>query len=485
MYSKFDRIIFVCFLVLLVVAFVGFLNLSQAHATIYVSTEEPVISTFPDDTNGDIVPTTTITNPSALLSDPYGLDVHDGFIYAGNNSSSRGITVYPVTADGNVAPVRQITGTGVRGLAVDATGIYATSSNRIVFFPLSANGNVAPSRVISGAATTLVSPQKIDIDSSFIYVTDVSTEDRILVFPKFAEDNVAPLRTISGGNTNLNDNYAIAVDESFIYTANYGGPPPYSILVFPIGADDNVAPVRTISGGNTTLNQPYGLDVDSGFIYVANYNNASVDVWPSDAFGDVAPLRTIAGGNTSLDGYPVGIAVDTQQIIPVVDSILFPWVVRSDDVTTVISVVNTAQTWAEAVGLPFHNNRIHVEYWHKLSTANDQEEKCREYNFEVTSSKDDMVTWDMAGHFNNGLPMFNDTSNEVIGVPDMTLAVENPRRAFLIVDNYTDALIDAGTNVDGTMYGEATIIEHRTGAAWGYIGYNAVGRYEDFSDASH
>jgi hypothetical protein len=109
-----------------------------------------------------------------------------------------------------------------------------------------------------------------------------------------------------------------------------------------------------------------------------------------------------------------------------------------------------------------------------LTTANDQEEKCTEYNYEATSSKDDMVTWDMAGHFNGGLPMFNDTSNEVIAVPDMTLAVEDPRRAFLIVDNNTEALIDAETNADGTMYGEATIIEHKTGAAWGYIAYNAL-----------
>jgi hypothetical protein len=161
------------------------------------------------------------------------------------------------------------------------------------------------------------------------------------------------------------------------------------------------------------------------------------------------------------------------------DAILFPWVVRSDDVTTVVSVVNTAETDAEAMGLPFHNNRIHIEYWHKKTTANDQEELCTEYNFEITSSKDDMVTWDMAGHFNSGLPMFNDTSNEVIAVPDMTLAVENPRRAFLIVDNNTQAIVDSGTNVDGTMYGEATIIEHKTGAAWGYIAYNARGGQKD------
>jgi hypothetical protein len=95
----------------------------------------------------------------------------------------------------------------------------------------------------------------------------------------------------------------------------------------------------------------------------------------------------------------------------------------------------------------------------------------------------------MAGHFNGGLPMFNDTSNEVIAVPDMTLAVEDPRRAFLIVDNNTEALADSGTNVDGTMYGEAIIIEHKTGAAWGYIAYNGeAGQespddiYSDFSD---
>jgi len=113
----------------------------------------------------------------------------------------------------------------------------------------------------------------------------------------------------------------------------------------------------------------------------------------------------------------------------------------------------------------------------------------------VTSSKDDMVTWDISGHFNGGLPMFNDDSNEVIGVPDMTLAVEDPRRGFLLVDNNTQALIDSscegdfepngwwqdgpGCNVDGTMYGEATVIEHKTGAAWGYIAYNASYGQED------
>jgi hypothetical protein len=195
--------------------------------------------------------------------------------------------------------------------------------------------------------------------------------------------------------------------------------------------------------------------------------------WITTLFGSLNPPPT------TIDG-PQG----EWEAIRTGDAVLFPWIVKSDDVTTVVSVVNTAQTQAEALGLPFHNNRIHIEYWHKKTTANDQEEACIEANFEVSSSKDDKVTWDIAGHFNGGLPMFNDESNEVIFAPDMTLAVENPRRGFLIVENNTESLLDARTPVDGTIYGEATIIEHKTGAAWGYIAYNSIWGTPYFYDSS-
>ena len=253
--------------------------------------------------------------------------------------------------------------------------------------------------------------------------------------------------------------------------------------------DHTLTAIVTDSKGNPLE----GIDVT--FTIIAGPNTGETDTVTTDVNGEATFTYTGDGGiaQDEIEACFISTAgpevceeiayKEWTQVELTEDSLLFPWVVRSDDVTTVISVVNTAETWAESVGLPFHDNRLHIEYWHKLTTANGQEEQCREYNFEITSSKDDMVTWDIAGHFNNGLPMFNDTSNELIGAPDMTLAVENPRRAFLIVDIDTDALNDAGTNVDGTMYGEATIIEHRTGAAWGYIGYNAIGGPEDFSDA--
>ena len=279
----------------------------------------------------------------------------------------------------------------------------------------------------------------------------------------------------------------------------FGLPPSFAIsmdLISTSGPTADCAPV--IFNANNTMRVPEGnpaigpltppgvrqcnidtLDGSFGkadpmncWLIVPFYPNLSPDFTNFiEIWGQIAPdYSSLVNGQLDADYGGEGSFTATRTG----DAILFPWIVQSDDVTTVVSVVNTAQTWAESAGLPFHDNRIHIEYWHKKTTANDQEERCIEYDFEVTSSKDDMVTWDISGHFNNGLPMFGDISNEIIGVPDMTLAVEKPRRGFLIVDNATEALLDARTPVDGTIYGEATIIEHRTGAAWGYVAYNSI-----------
>jgi len=289
---------------------------SQVNATVYVSMEHPVVSTWPDDADGDIAPTTTITGAATNLNTPYSIDVYGGFMYVANQSGSQGVTVYPIDADGDVAPSRQIAGSltnlggGTEGIDVDGSWIYVTSSSRIVIFPIDADGDVAPARVITGAATTLSSPRKIEVDSNWIYVADVS-DNSIKVFPKAADGDTAPTRVIVGANTLLSGHYAIAINSNWIYAANYGiaGAPPHNVLVFPIGANGNVAPTRRIQGAATDLDQPYGIAVDSSWIYVANYNGQSVLVFPTDADGDVAPTRTIAGPATPFNGWPSGIAV--------------------------------------------------------------------------------------------------------------------------------------------------------------------------------
>jgi len=303
------------------------LSTPPTEADIHVSMEGPIVATWPDDADGDVAPTTTITGAATNLNTPYGIDVDRNFIYVANQSGGEGVTVYPIDADGDMAPSRQIAGgstnlgAGTEGIAVDGNWIYVTSSSRIVVFPIGADGDVAPARVITGAATTLGSPRKIDVDSSWIYVVDV-TDNSIKVFPIGADGNVPPTRTIIGGNTLLSGHYAIAVDASWIYVAKYGiaGAPPHNVLVFPIDANGDVAPTRRIEGASTTLNQPYGIEVDSDWIYVANYNAQSVVLFPIDADGDVAPTRTIAGPSTPFDGWPSGIAVSASApAIPALD----------------------------------------------------------------------------------------------------------------------------------------------------------------------
>jgi len=172
------------------------------------------------------------------------------------------------------------------------------------------------------------------------------------------------------------------------------------------------------------------------------------------------------------------------------DAILFPWVTKSDSVSTLITVVNTAGIAAPGVyqvsGIPLE---LHYEYHFKATTANLQTDVCNEYDFTRPTSKDDIVTFDAAGNINSGLPVFNDNIN---GVPygtqgfDMGAGIPGPRRAYLIVDNNTAALagntgvppLTSPVNWDGTLYGEAMVLEMNGGSAWGYIAYNPSGGEE-------
>ena len=156
------------------------------------------------------------------------------------------------------------------------------------------------------------------------------------------------------------------------------------------------------------------------------------------------------------------------------DTILFPWITKSTAVSTLISVVNTAGMSGtyEYLSIPF---RLHYEYYYKATTANLQTGTCVNHSFKQYTSKDDIITFDASGNINAGLPLFFDTSPYDLLQP-MHLIDPGPRRAFLLVDNNTQNFIDFGpTNVDGTIYGEAMVLELANGAAWGYIAYNGSG----------
>ena len=239
-----------------------------------------------------------------------------------DNSSGNSVTVYSRTATGNVAPVRTISGaaTGLNspeGVAVDPLNNELFVANdfpangTINVYALAANGNIAPLRTISGLGTGMDTPRGVAIDfvNNELVVAQVSTP-AITVYGRTASGNVAPLRTIVGAATGLTGPIGVSVDtvNNEVAVANITA---NAITVYSRTANGNVAPIRTISGAATGLNLPETVAIDpvNNELAVTNFGSSSVTVYARTASGNVAPLRTISGAATGLSGV-VGIALD-------------------------------------------------------------------------------------------------------------------------------------------------------------------------------
>ena len=147
----------------------------------------------------------------------------DGTLYVSNTGASSGtfdgsITVYAPGAQGNAAPIRVISGqnTGLVdpvGLTLDSAGyLYVANgyfitdqtgnnvfTGEVLVFAPGANGDVAPVRTISGSKTLFSNPAKgVAVDSQgWIYVTDRD----ILVFAPGANGDIAPSQHIVNPNS--------------------------------------------------------------------------------------------------------------------------------------------------------------------------------------------------------------------------------------------------------------------------------------------
>jgi sugar lactone lactonase YvrE len=247
------------------------------------------------------------------------------------NGTQSGVTVYSTRANGNVAPVRTITGPGgglafPRNVAVDGSGrVYVVNQGitaltpSITIYARDANGAAIPVDTIQGKNTGLAGPCGIAVDDAGkIYVCNGSLAQGVLIFAAGASGNASPMATIGGSNTNIVDPTDIALDGAgniYVTTQSSDG-----VLVFAPGSNGNVSPARFITGSNTGMFFPTSLAVDrTGAIYVTSFfgtagfdtDNGSVNVYAPGANGNVAPVDTIEGGNTGLIGFgPLGIALD-------------------------------------------------------------------------------------------------------------------------------------------------------------------------------
>jgi hypothetical protein len=180
-----------------------------------------------------------------------------------------------------------------------------------------ADGDVAPVKTISGPATGLGSPAGLFVDKvGRIYVANESPVS-VTVYSPAASGNSSPILTISGAATVLDGPRAVTVDKKDrLYVANWNN---HTVTTYRKNADGNASPARTIGGLATGLFLPGGIDVDAGGnVYVADEGGA-VSVFGPKADGNAAPKVRLAGPKSRLlEGR--GLRVDNDNRVTVVDS---------------------------------------------------------------------------------------------------------------------------------------------------------------------
>ena len=241
-------------------------------------------------------------------------------LYVANRNTSA-VTVYPITATGNVKPLQEIRGprTGLsypHDVAVDASGnIYVSNTGNwsVTVYRPGATGDAKPLETIKGPKTELAFPIGVAIDSvnGDIYVSNNRLSSygngSVTIYPPGADGDVSPIGIIEGSGTSLVFPNCLALDAAGnIYVNNR-----YNyITYYPAGTTGDASPTRTIAGSLTKLDLPTQVAVDSSQnIYVANDDGNSATVYAAGANGNVAPIQDIHGGRTTIAG-PFGTAVD-------------------------------------------------------------------------------------------------------------------------------------------------------------------------------
>jgi len=181
----------------------------------------PQVAVYRKDANGDDKPVRLIAGETTRLSDSHGMaiDVKNKLLLVNNW--------------GHVSDYK-----------VAGTGRFEAPS--ITVYPLNADGDTAPLRVIQGPKTQLNWPAMMSLDpeTGDLFVANDLGES-ILVFRETDQGDVQPRRVIKGSKTGLSNPMGVFVDakNKELWVANLGNS---SATVYPLNARGNQAPLRTI-----------------------------------------------------------------------------------------------------------------------------------------------------------------------------------------------------------------------------------------------
>lgn len=210
--------------------------------------------------NGNVAPIRQITGtPSGILINlAIAVDAED-YLYV---ASSEHILVFAPGAHGVATPVRDITGVNqVEGIALDAAGdLFAVDrfTNSVLEFPPGADGNATPIAVISGSQTHIDFPEFVNVSpTGDIYVTE---ESDVLEFAAGANGNVPPRHIITTQGVTPLSNAPVSGEHMYVgsLSSSSGG---YAIGVYRTNDDGPSLPVRSIKGDRTGLAEPNSLAI--------------------------------------------------------------------------------------------------------------------------------------------------------------------------------------------------------------------------------
>ena len=243
------------------------LYVDPLNGDIYSITNDTIdtMTVFPANASGEIRPQRELYTPHGTYGISVDEDAQELYMTVQHDNS---VVAYPKEAEGHDPPIRELVGDRTQledphGIAVDYTNQLMFVSNHghgrshaenfgkfepasITVYPLQADGDIAPLRIIEGPRTRLNWPASmwVDQERGELYVAN-DGDNSVLVFKTADDGNVAPTRMIRGPNTNVANPTGIFLDSKNdeLWVSNMGN---HSATVFERTADGDVAPKRVI-----------------------------------------------------------------------------------------------------------------------------------------------------------------------------------------------------------------------------------------------
>ena len=231
----------------------------EAKKEMYLTVQDPpMVVVYDKSASGTDKPKRIFRGNKTQLADAHGLsiDTKNRWMFVANYGNGALYREGAAEAGGSLLSQRsgdqpsasgQSGGEGRGGPGrVPGSGYYTAPS--ITVYPLDAEGDVAPIRTLQGPKTKLNWPAHlfVDQDRGDLYVANDGGND-ILVFHTTDTGDVAPYRVIGGPKSNIKNPTGVYTDPKAkeLVVANMGN---HMATVYPIDANGDVAPLRMIRG---------------------------------------------------------------------------------------------------------------------------------------------------------------------------------------------------------------------------------------------